>query len=128
MDSQTPGELPEKIQRKIRKVWDNLIGTPLETVSEECIIHMEEKLKELENAADTTKYFLANDKQATSVKTKPLTVKDFEQIKKRLEKIKLLIKDVWNDFYLEVKIAFVDVLVDFLLLLQKKIHKDSNLP
>ena len=53
----------------------------------------------METNLDKNKYFLAKDKQATNVKSKPLTINDVEHLKKRLQKLKDSMRELFNDFY-----------------------------
>lgn len=53
----------------------------------------------MESNIDENKYFIALDKEATQLKTKPLTKSDLDILKKRLTKLKEMIKELINEFY-----------------------------
>lgn len=71
-------------------------------MKEDTLSLIENRLKEYELSLDANKYFVVKDKQGKEVRTKPLTANEIENLRKRLDKVKSLLKEAWEDFYVDV--------------------------
>jgi len=99
---ENPDSLPVRVTNKISKLWKSVFGTELVEIKEDTISKIETQLKELDSVADTSKYYIASEKMGTvTEKSKPRTVAEIEVMRKRLGKTKMMLKEVWEEFYVD---------------------------